>query len=80
MLTATILTTVIDAIACDVAVDLPPKAFMSAYSFAIDIGAALGPMVSYTLSDFSGPYTVYWAIAAGSLLLSLKWLFRMPAK
>ena len=80
LLTATILTTVIDAIACDVAVDLPPKAFMSAYSFAIDIGAALGPVASYTLSDLYGPYAVYWAIAVGSLLLSLKWLRLMPIK
>lgn len=76
LLTATILTTVIDAIACDVAFCSPQKIFMSAYSFSIDIGAALGPLISYTLNDLSGPYTVYWAIAAGLAVLSLKWLVR----
>lgn len=76
LLTATILTTVIDAIACDVAFCSPPKAFMSVYSFSIDIGAALGPLLSYTLNDLSGPYTIYWAIAGSLSVLSLKWLVR----
>ena len=76
LLTATVLTTVIDAIACDVAFCSPPKTFMSAYSFAIDIGAALGPLISYTLNDLSGPYTVYWAISGGLAVLSFKWFVR----
>ncbi len=79
LMTATVLTTVIDAIACDVAFQSPPKVFMTLYSFIIDIGAALGPVLGYTLNEFSGPYTVYWAIAAGFVLLALKWLFRPPA-
>ena len=74
LVTATILTTIIDAIACDVAFCSPPKTFMAAYSFAIDIGAALGPLVSYALNDLSGPYAIYWAIVGGLSLLALKWI------
>ncbi|EGO64593.1 MFS transporter [Acetonema longum] len=74
LLTATVLTTIIDAIACDVAFCSPPKTFMSAYSFAIDIGAALGPLAGYTLNDLSGPYAVYWAIAGGLSIFAVRWL------
>ncbi|MBP2634735.1 MAG: hypothetical protein H6Q72_642 [Firmicutes bacterium] len=74
LITATILTTTIDAIACDVASCSPPKTFMAAYSLAIDTGAALGPLVSYALNDLSGPYTIYWIIAAGLSILALKWI------
>jgi MFS family permease len=73
LLTATILTTIIDAIACDVAFDCPAKAFMTAYSFAIDIGAALGPLIGYALNDIVGPHAIYWAFACGLSLLAVKW-------
>ncbi len=75
LLTATILTTVIDAVACDVACCSPQKAFMTAYAFAIDIGAALGPVIGYTLNEIWGPYAIYWAIAGSLLLLAVKWIF-----
>jgi Arabinose efflux permease len=78
LLTATVLTTVIDAIACDVAVFAPPQTFMTAYSFAIDLGAALGPLLGYTLNAFCGPDTVYWIIAALLTVLAAKWIVRPP--
>lgn len=74
LLTATILTTIIDAIACDAAVCSSQRNFMSVYSIALDLGAALGPLLSYALNDLSGPYAIYQVIAAGLLLLALKWL------
>ena len=74
LLTATILTTIIDAIACDVAFGYPAKAFMTAYSFAIDIGAAVGPLIGYALNDAAGPHAVYWAFAGGLSMLGIKWL------
>lgn len=73
-LSATILTTVIDAIACDVAFCSPQKTFMTAYSFAIDVGAAIGPLLGYFLSEQVGPYSVYWLIALILALLAAKWL------
>lgn len=76
LLTATILTTVIDAVACDVASCASEKAFMTAYSFSIDVGAALGPLVSFTLNDILGPYAIYWVIAGTLLILSVKWTVR----
>lgn len=74
LLTATILTTVIDAIACDVASCFSQKAFMTAYSFAIDVGAALGPMISFSLNGIWGPYAIYWGITGMLFALSIKWL------
>ncbi len=76
LLTATILTTVIDAIACDVAFCFSQKTFMTAYSFAIDVGAALGPMLGYALNDLWGPYAVYAGTAVILTLLAAKWLWR----
>ena len=74
LLTATVLTTVIDAIACDVAFCSPTRTFMTVYSCAIDIGAALGPLVGYTLNDVSGPYAIYWVMAGALGLLAIKWV------
>jgi MFS family permease len=74
LLTATILTTVIDAIACDVAACFSQKTFMTAYSLAIDIGAAVGPLLSFALNDSSGPYAIYWVIAVILSILAVKWL------
>ena len=74
LLTATILTTIVDAVACDVASGATPKTFMTAYSFAIDIGAALGPLAAFSLNGIWGPYAVYWLIAGMLLLLASKWL------
>lgn len=75
LLTATILTTVIDAIACDVACCFSQKTFMTAYSFAIDVGAALGPMLGYALNDLWGPYAIYLGVTVMLTLLAAKWLF-----
>ncbi|MEL7565771.1 MAG: MFS transporter [Dehalobacterium sp.] len=74
LLTATILTTVIDAAACDVASCSSQKVFMTAYSFSIDIGAALGPLTAFTLNDIWGPYAIYRVIAVTFLALAVKWL------
>lgn len=74
-LSATILTTVIDAIACDVAFCSSQKSLMTAYALAIDIGAALGPLIGYTLNDVWGPYAIYWGIAGALSLLATKWAF-----
>lgn len=78
LLTATALTTLADAVACDAAVGRPQKAFMTAYSFSIDIGAALGPMTAFAMNGLLGPYAVYWLLSALLLLLALKWTFRSP--
>jgi MFS family permease len=73
-LTATSLTTVIDAIGCDVAFCSSQKVFMVAYSFSIDIGAALGPVIGYAVNEYWGPYSIYWVTAGPLLILAIKWL------
>ena len=76
LVTATVLTTIVDTVACDVAFCFPAKTFMSMYSLAIDVGAALGPILSYTISSFYGPYLIYYLVAVGLLLISTKWVIR----
>ena len=74
-ITATILTTVIDAIASDIAVISSSKiAIMTAYSLAIDLGAALGPIVGYLMNIYWGVYASYWGAVLLLLLIAIKWL------
>lgn len=76
LLTATILTTLADTVACDVAFYAPPKTFMTVYSFSIDLGAAMGPVIGYTLNAVWGPYAVYWCMALILFCLGIKWIAR----
>ena len=47
MVTATSLTTLIDSLAADLAKRSSSLSLMTAYSMAVDLGAALGPLISY---------------------------------
>ena len=70
--TATILTTVIDAMASDIAAVSSSKiAIMTAYSLAIDLGAALGPVVGYLMNIYLGTYAAYWGAALILLVITL---------
>jgi MFS family permease len=72
-LTATVLTTVSDAIASDVAVASSKTVVMTSYSFATDLGAALGPMAAYLINETLGTEFSYWSAALVLLLLAFKW-------
>ncbi|KYZ78080.1 MFS transporter [Anaerosporomusa subterranea] len=76
--TATILTTLADAVASDVAVSTSKAVVMTAYSFAIDLGAALGPLAAYLLTQTMGPEYTYWFAGVVLGLISLKWLIASP--
>ncbi|MFC7439759.1 MFS transporter [Laceyella putida] len=73
-LTATVLTTVMDALASDIATQLSKKnVIMTLHSIATDLGAALGPLLLYFADSRFGVEGMYWGAAFILLLLSLRW-------
>ncbi len=76
-LTATGSTTVADSIASDAAMISSKTITMTAYSFAIDLGAALGPIIAYSLGHFWGPYVAFRGAAVVLLFLLIHW-YRSP--
>jgi len=76
LLTATITGTVSDALACDAAYGSGRKMLMAAYTFAVDLGAAIGPLVAYSADEIWGPFAVYWIVAAVMLLSAWRWYAR----
>ena len=77
-ITATALTTLSDAIASDAASAHSKTIVMTSYSFSTDLGAALGPIIAYTLNEFWGAYVAYWFSGLLLLLLAAKWFFSPP--
>jgi MFS family permease len=78
-MTATVLTTVMDALASDVASRTEKAAYMTSYSMVTDLGAALGPMLAYLAGEHFGMGAVYWGGAAIFALLALRWLLPWQA-
>ncbi|MDQ7984869.1 MFS transporter [Pseudomonas sp. G34] len=75
MLLATALTTLSDALASDVASTGNVVAFMTRYSIAQDLGAALGPLFAYLLIGLNNGFAwLYWGGSLIYLLLALAWL------
>ena len=48
------------------------------YSFAVDLGAALGPILAYLLNDMWGMDTAYAGTAVLLLILAVKWYWSAP--
>lgn len=75
MLLATGLTTLSDALASDVASTGNVVAFMTRYSVAQDLGAALGPLFAYLLIGLNNGFAwLYWGGSLIYLLLAFTWL------
>lgn len=77
-LTATALTTITDAIASDAASSSSKFLVLTAYSIAIDFGAAVGPFLGYLLNTYIQTYAAYWGTLVILLLMTIAWL--MPSK
>ena len=72
MLLATALTTLSDALASDVASAGNVVRFMTRYSIAQDLGAALGPLVAYLLITLENGFAwLYWGGSLIYLLLAI---------
>lgn len=77
-LTATSLTTISDTIASDAAASSSKLLVLTAYSVAVDFGAAIGPFLGYLLNTFLHAYAAYWGAVIVLLLLTLVWC--LPCK
>jgi MFS family permease len=67
MLSATSLTTLKDALASDIAKKTSAVTVMTVYSVALDLGAALGPLLSYLLIRLE--YGLFYVYIGGSCIL-----------
>ncbi|MBP2645030.1 MAG: hypothetical protein H6Q75_470 [Firmicutes bacterium] len=77
-LTATALTTITDAIASDAASVSSKFLVLTAYSIAVDIGAAIGPFLAYLLNTYIETYAAYWLSVILLLVMTIVWL--IPGK
>ena len=77
---STVLTTLSDALATDVAAESQAVVVITAYTFAIDLGAALGPLGGFAAIELWGMDTAYLICAAMMALFALQWTFWPPVK
>lgn len=77
-LTGTALTTIADAAAADAASALENTAVLTWFSFFIDLGAALGPMIGYFLISLWGIEAAYGWIAVVLTVFFVKWMWWTP--
>ncbi len=77
-LCCTTMTTLSDALATDVASRSSAVFVITAYTLAIDLGAALGPLGGFTVISLWGMDAAYVMAAALLALFALKWTFRPP--
>jgi MFS family permease len=75
LFTSTCMSTLMDSIATSVSSQhgRHKRNAMTAYSVMIDLGAALGPVISYWLVQNTGDLAVYWGAAAVLAVLSVRW-------
>lgn len=74
MIAATSISTLTDAIALDTAKASNVVSFLTLYSIAQDVGAALGPFISYMLIELDKGFTyLYWGGAGIFTLLAILW-------
>lgn len=74
----TTMTTLSDALATDVASRSQPVFVITAYTLAIDLGAALGPLGGFTVIELWGMNAAYIAAAILLALFAFKWTFHPP--
>ncbi|MDF2036206.1 MFS transporter [Cytobacillus oceanisediminis] len=71
---ATILSTILDTIALDTAKTANVVSFLTIYSISQDVGAALGPAISYILIQLEAGFTfLYWGGSIILLILAAIW-------
>lgn len=79
-LCCTAMTTLSDALAADAASRSNAVFVMTAYTLAIDLGAALGPLGGFAVISLWGMNAAYLAAAALLVLFALRWTFRPPVR
>ncbi|WP_442602837.1 MFS transporter [Paenibacillus sp. KN14-4R] len=75
LLVANILSTIMDALASDMAVGATRAFIMTAYVVMTDVGASMGPLLAYISEHFIGLRMTYGLSAIVLILLGLVWFF-----
>ena len=76
MVASTSLTTIVDAIALDVSKNTNVVSFLTTYTVAQDLGASIGPFISFMIFGLANGFTyVYWGGASLFLILAILWSF-----
>lgn len=76
MIASTALTTIVDAIALDVSKNTNVVSFLTTYTVAQDLGASIGPFISFMIFGLANGFTyVYWGGASVFLFLAILWFF-----
>ncbi|MEW6661373.1 MAG: MFS transporter [Bacillota bacterium] len=79
MLSATSLTTLVDSLASDIAKSASSISVLTVYQIAVDLGAALGPLLSYLVVALKHGF--FYAYAGGSILfLVVAAIWRFPSQ
>ncbi|WP_425467646.1 MFS transporter [Psychrobacillus soli] len=74
MIAATSLTTIVDAIALDISKNSNVVSFITTYSMAQDLGASIGPFISFLIIGLVNGFSyIYWGGAIIFLLLAILW-------
>ncbi|MDW0118517.1 MFS transporter [Sporosarcina thermotolerans] len=74
MIAATSLTTIVDAIALDLSKNTNVVSFLTTYTVAQDLGASVGPFISFMVFGLTnGISYVYWGGAGMFLMLAILW-------
>ena len=79
-LCCTVMTTLSDALATDVATRTQPVFVITAYTLAMDLGAALGPVGGFFIISLWGMEAAYVLAALLLAFFALRWSFRPPLK
>ena len=72
-LSATMLTTLTDAAAADVAATAGERMLLMVYALCVDVGAALGPLIAYGINEFFGINAVYACCSALFVTRLVRW-------
>ncbi|MBD3842970.1 MAG: MFS transporter, partial [Campylobacterales bacterium] len=79
VLIASILTMVMDTLIGEYASKVTNKIFiMTIFTIIVDLGAALGPILGYTLEQKMGLTNLFWFAAGACLFITVAWL--LPIK
>lgn len=71
---STILITSSDSLAIDLSSEFSSVKMMTNYTLFVDVGAALGPLLSYLVIDFIGITWLYWLTAIILICLFILWV------
>lgn len=79
-LAGTAIATLTDALAADAATDATRVGYMTTYTTAVDVGAAIGPLVGFALIGALGLGGLYALCAALLLALAAAWSFALRTR